>query len=335
MDMAEMLSQPEFKQTLANLGASDYQVAIDAQRFMAKAMENPLRQGIFSGDILEGIFAPKDFTDGRPIEFPLDIYAPGSEKDHVAYTIPNQGYIPSRIVEGGRVTVPTYRIGSSIGTHLHFLEHANWDIVSRMGQILEAGFVKKLNDDGFHTLITAGVDRNIGVFDSDAPAGTFTKRLVSLMKTVMRRNGGGNSTSVGRRNLSDVYMSPEAIEDIRNWNVDQVDDLTRREIMISQDGEGLSRIYNVLLHTLDELGVGQEYQLFFANELSGTMGSSDEEIVIGLDRGPSAAFLMPVRKPVEVFEDPTVHRSQRIEWYGWTSCGFAVLENRNILIGSF
>jgi hypothetical protein len=86
---------------------------------------------------------------------------------------------------------------------------------------------------------------------------------------------------------------------------------------------------------LDELGVGQEYQLFFTNELAGTMGASDEEIVIGLDRGPSAAFLMPVRQPIEIFEDNTVHRSQRAEWYGWTSCGFAVLENRNIIIGSF
>ena len=45
-------------------------------------------------------------------------------------------------------------------------------------------------------LLAAGVDRNIVVFDSDADAGQFTKRLVSLMKTVMRRNGGGNSLAI-------------------------------------------------------------------------------------------------------------------------------------------
>lgn len=334
-DFQEILNTAEARAILADLGSNDYNKAINAQRFVAKAMETPLRQGVFSGNILDGIFSPKDFTDGRPIEFPLDIFAPGSERDHVAYVIPKQGYIPSKNVEGGYVTVPTYRIGSSIGTFLQFVEYANWDIIGRMSEILEAGFVKKMNDDGYHTLLAAGVDRNINVYDSDAPAGTFTKRLISLMKSIMRRNGGGNSTSMNRRNLTDVYGSVEMVEDIRNWNVDQVDPFTRRDIMVSADGNGLTRIYDVNLHVFDELGVGQEYQLFFANDLAGTMGASDEEIIIGLDRGPTSAFLMPVRKPVEIFEDVSVHRSQRVEWYGWSSLGFCCLENRNIIIGSF
>ena len=63
---------------------------------------------------------------------------------------------------------------------------------------LEAGFVKKMNDDGWHTLLAAGVDRNVLVFDADASNGQFTKRLISLMKTVMRRNAGGNSGSLNQ-----------------------------------------------------------------------------------------------------------------------------------------
>ena len=66
-------------------------------------------------------------------------------------------------------------------------------------QVLEASFVKKINDNGWHTMLTAGADRNILVFDGDASAGQFTKRLVSLMKVIMRRNGGGNTGSSVRR----------------------------------------------------------------------------------------------------------------------------------------
>ena len=77
--------------------------------------------------------------------------------------------------------------------------------------------------------LSAAVDRNVLVYDGDAAEGQFTKRLISLMKTVMRRNGGGNSVTANGR-LSDIYMSPEGIEDIRNWGVDQVDEVTRRDL---------------------------------------------------------------------------------------------------------
>ena len=56
------------------------------------------------------------------------------------------------------------------------------------------------------------------------------------MKTVMVRNGGGNTASLRRSKLTDVYMSPEGLEDIRNWGLDQVDELTRREIFMAADG---------------------------------------------------------------------------------------------------
>ena len=79
-----------------------------------------------------------------------------------------------------------------------------------------------MNDDGWHTLLAAGVDRNIVVYDSDAMLASSLRDLVSLMKTVMRRNGGGNSASNNRGSLTDLYVSPEAMEDIRNWGVDQL-----------------------------------------------------------------------------------------------------------------
>jgi hypothetical protein len=82
---------------------------------------------------------------------------------------------------------------------------------ARATQVLEAGFVKKMNDDAWHTLLAAGVDRNILVYDADAAAGQFSKRLVSLLKVVMRRNAGGNSASVKRGQLTDLYVSPEGV----------------------------------------------------------------------------------------------------------------------------
>jgi hypothetical protein len=328
---------PELTDLLVRSGSLNKEEALAANAEFAKALELPLRQGILNGDILDGIFEPITLNQGATPEFPLDFLAPGTEKDFVAYTIPNHGYIPERHVEGDYVMVPTYDIGASIDYLLKYARDARWDVVGRAMEVMEAQFVKKMNDDGWHTLLAAGVDRNIIVYDSDASVGQFTKRLVSLMKTVMRRNGGGNSASNNRGMLTDLYVSPEAMEDIRNWGVDQVDEVTRREIYVAADGT-LNRIFGVNLHDRDELGEGQEYQLFYENVLSGELplDGADEkvEIVVGLDLRKRDSFIMPVREQVQIFEDDTLHRQKRAGFYGWAEQGFAVLDNRRVLLGA-
>jgi len=315
-------------------GSPVYAEAMDAQLELAKALELPLRQGILSGDILDNIFEVIPLTQNTTDEFPLDLLSPGTEDEHVAYTIPNAGYIPQRNVEGDYVRIPTYDIGNAIDWNLKFARDARWDIVERATEVYNMGFVKKMNDDGWHCLLSAGYDRNIVVVDSDAAAGQFTKRLVSLMKVIMRRNGGGNSTSMNRGVLTDLYMSPEAMEDIRNWNVDQVDETTRRQIMIAAGDNALSNIFGVNLHALDELGEGQEYQLFYDNELSGTLPGTDVELVVGLDLSNRRSFIMPMREEPQLFPDPVLHRQRRAGVYGWAELGFGVLDNRNCLLGS-
>jgi len=324
---------PELTDLLVRSGSTNREVALPANREFAKALELPLRKGLLSGDILDGIFEPVQLAPGAAPEFPLDFLSPGTERDFVAYTIPNHGYVPERHVESDYVMVPTYDVGSSIDYLLKYARDARWDVVGRAMEVLEGSFVKKMNDDGWHTLLAAGVDRNIVVFDSDAANNQFTKRLVSLLKTVMRRNGGGNSASNNRGVLTDLYVSPEAMEDIRSWGVDQVDEVTRREIYTAADGS-LNRIFGVNLHDLDELGVGQEYQLFYSNVLSGTLPSGDSEVVVGLDLSKRDSFIMPVREQVQIFEDETLHRQKRAGFYGWAEIGYAVLDNRRVVLGS-
>ena len=325
----------EFISLLRRSGDSDKAVAVQAQREIAKALETPLREGVLFGDVVTNIYETMSLEPGASPEFPLDLLAPGTEGEHIAYTNPGNGRIPERHVESDYVMINTYGISSSIDFLLKYAREANWNVVGRAMQVLESSFVKKINDDGWHTLLASAVDRNILVFDADAAAGQFTKRLVSLMKTVMRRNGGGNSVTAPGR-LSDLYLSPEAIEDIRNWGFDQLDEVSRREIYVANDeGPALTRIFGVNLHDVFEFGDGQEYQTYFTSDLGGSLASSDVELVIGLDQGANDSFVMPVKKTVEIFEDEALHRHQRQGYYGWAEIGFGVLDNRRVLAGSF
>ena len=325
---------PEMNQLLSRAGSLQREESLAATSELAKALELPLRQGVMSGNILGDIFEAINLQPGATAEFPLDFLAPGTEKEFVAFTIPNHGRIPERHVEGDYVMVPTYDVGASIDWLLKYARDSRWDVVGRAMDVLQGQFVKKMNDDGWHTLLSAGADRNILIYDGDASSGMFSKRLVSLLKVVMRRNGGGNSTSINRGELTDLYVSPEGHEDIRNWGVDEVDPITRRDLIVGEGGL-LVRIFQVNLHTLDELGEGQEYQNFYTTDLSGTMPAGKNEIVVGLDLRNRDSFVMPVRAPVQVFEDDTLHRQRRAGMYGWAEHGFAALDTRRVLLGAF
>lgn len=319
------------KQLVATASFNEVE-ASKAQFEFVKALELPLRKGIMSGDLIGGIFEMQDFSNVRFVEYPLDFLTPGSEADYVAYVIPNCGYIPQNAVQGDSVTVPTYMIGNSIDWCLKYAKDANWNIVDRAIEVFRDGFVKKINDDAVHALIAAGMDRNVIVYDSAASSGQFTKRLVSVMQTFMRRNSGGNSASTGRGSLTDLIISPEAMEDIRNWNIDQVDEVTRRQIFTSADG--LTSIFGVRLRAWDELGEGQEYQLYYENVLGGTLPPNKVELVLGLDLSRNDSFVMPVRQELQMFNDPGLHRQMKAGVYGWMELGVAVLDIRRVLLGA-
>jgi len=325
----------EFLGLYKDTGSNDTNKAYAAQTEFAQALTTPLREGVLVGNILGDIFETIQVEPGSTTEYPLDLISPGLEGEHVAYTNPGHGRIPERAVESDYVMIPTYSITSSIDYLLRYAREARWDVAARASQVMQAGFVKKMNDDGWHTLLAAGVDRNILVYDGDATAGFFTKRLVSLMQTVMRRNAGGNTGSANRGRLTDLYLSPEALEDVRNWGFSEISDQDRSRIY-NTTGEGpVTNVFGVALHDLDELGEGQEYQNFFTGALGGAVEASDLELVIGLDQGTNDSFIMPQKEALQVFTDPMLHRQQRVGYYGWMELGFGVLDNRRIILGSF
>lgn len=334
---------------LRRTASSDASESRSAMRSLAQALQIPLRSALLNGDILDGIFAAEVLDPSATAEYPIDFFTGDNVDDYIAYVVPSEGAIPTRAIVGDAVTVPTFDIANAIDWPLKYARQARWNIVARAMEVMEAGFVRKMNTDGWQAIISAGAGRtdfNGGApltFDANATVGQFTKRLISLMKTTMTRLAGGNSATQNRGQLTDVYLSPEALEDIRDWDGanDGVDDFTLREIFQAGDDTGrgtatgpLAGIYGVRLHSITELGVGQEFQDFF-DTLGLSMGVSDEEIVVGLDLQENDSFVMPVKEQLSIFEDDALHRRRRQGFYAWQEHGFGVLDGRRILLGSF
>lgn len=306
-----------------------------AQRALAAALSEPLRQGVFDEDNLGGIYQRMVLAPGAQANFQLDFVKPGEEDiNFTAVTLPKQGRIPERHVEGDELWVPTFRITNSIDWSLRYARDARFDIVARALDVYRMGYTRKINEDGWHTLLAAADARGLVVNDPIAQNGQFTKELISKMMTAMTRNAGGNGQA-GK--LTDVYLSMEAVEDIRAWDITEIDDVTRRDILQSA-GSNLLSLYGVRIHPMTEYGVGQEYQLYLTTVLGRSVtavDAGDAEFAVGLDLSTNDSFVQPIRQELQTFEDPALHRQQRAGFYGWLEHGYAVLDNRRLLLATF
>lgn len=329
-------SAPEMTALLKRAADGNPEVAIAAQLQIAKALESPIRDDIWFGDIIgdTGIFETEVLEPGQQPEYPKSWLTPGSVKDLIAVVCPNIGRVPERSVTGDYVTVPTYKVMASLNTPLDYIRDGRWKIVESIKTGIVNMYTAKVNDDGWHTLLAAGNTRNVVVQDGNAAAGLFTKRLIALAKTSMRRNAGGNTTSQKQGALTDVFGSLESIEDIRSWDLTQIDDFSRRQIYVGEDSDVIE-IFKTRLHGLTEFGVGQKYELYYENTLGGTLSNGKLEIMVGLDLKNRDSFVHPVREEFKTFVDPNLHRQMEWGLYGWASIGFGVLDNRRIILLSY
>lgn len=332
-------------QLLRDMASGDRRKADAARQAFAAELVSPLRRGIFDADNLGDIYTPQIIPAGSTASYPLDFVRPGEEDLYTAYTLAEQGRLPERRVEASEINIPTFKIGNSIDWDIKFMKEARWDVVKRALQVFEAGFVRKINSDGWRTILAAGADRGLVVEASGLapftgsvspistpPApGEFTKELVSRLHTAMTRGAGGNGNA-GR--LTDLYLSLEAMESVRAWDSNRIDEFTRREIFVSAE-KGLASVYGVILHPMTEFGIGQEYQDFLINVLGLALPVNTAQFVVGLDLSEKDSFVMPIKEELEVYDDEALIRYQRMGIFGWMRHGFAVLDNRRVVLGAF
>jgi len=333
-DRRAFWQRSDVQEFLRGLAHDDPIVRMKYSQAFAQELEPVIRKGIMAGDIYSDIFKPDPVEPGQSLDFPIHLLQPGEEDEYVAFTVPRTGELPVKHVEGDRVFLQTYWIANALQIDLPYVRDARWDVVQATLELFEDGITKKLNDDAWHAILAAAVNRGVYVSDSGASSGVFTRRLISLMRIAMTRLGGGNLRSRNKFKLTDIFLSLEALEDIRNWSSSEADDITRSEL--TRDPEGtIARIYGVNLHPMSELGEGQEYQRYFSEVLGGTLPAGDVEICIGMDLTKPNAFKHPVRQDLKILNNPQAVFANQVEFHGRMEVGFAVLDPRCIIIGTF
>jgi hypothetical protein len=332
------------KNLLRETASNDEVRAQDAMHKFTKAVELPIRKAFFIGDTVGSIFQREDLDPDAAPKYPLDFVGPSGERDFAAFFLPDEGTIPERRIQGDEITVDTFNLGNAIDWDLRYARVARWPLVSRALRVFRDGFTMKVNDEGWRVLVGAGVGRQDKVVSTSGTT-TFQLGLVSKMQLDMKRG-----IEFGMSKLTDLYVAPEAMFDIRNFATNQsLDFLTRRDIFLAaptQDENGnestLSTIYGTRMHELAQLGLGRDYTTYF-NQQNDALGNpvtsltASQYLVVGLDLTIDGrdAFWMPMRRDLEMFNDPTLHRKQKAGVYGWMELNFVCLDNRRVLHGKY
>lgn len=334
----------KYKEAIRMMASGDHAQIAKAAQLYTQAVNEPIRKAIFDCDIASNIFDAVDISDCGCNEYQMDFVQPGLERDYTAYAIPACGSHPRTYFESDHLTVPTYRIGNQVEWCEEHVRNSNFSAMERLMRIYQGGFVRKLNLDAWHLLITAGLNRNVVPYDPDALTGNFTKRLLTLLKLAFKRNSGGNSTCTDAHRLTDLFLSLEGMEDVLNWQEDQVAGETRHTIFMTENGPSV--VHGVRMHELHELGVGQEYQVYYTSDLSGTLPTSANsditdaandkvEIVVGLSLvSREDSFVMPVKTPLQT-RSYVCDRDGLAGMRGFMEHGLAVTDARAVMLGAF
>lgn len=322
----------EHKELLRQTASKDPAIQKEYRQALAQTLDGAFKSAVLEEDTLMGIFQKIIVPEGGDTRFPIHFLEPGDEEDHIAFVMPKEGAIPHRFIEGDEVYVSTYEVANSIDWPIRYARDARWDVIADAMDVFYYGFTRRMNDDGWKTVISSAVT-NGAVTDSDAADGALTKKLITNLQIGMKRLTGGR-----RSQVTDIFLSPEALADIRNWGASVLDETTRREVF--QGSEVLPSIFGVKLHELYDLGEGQRFQTYIEDSDGPDKSAwftSDKEFCIALDLSnrPNYPFKMPIREELGVFDDEAMHREARAGVYGWMELGFTVLDARYGMVGTF
>lgn len=299
-----------------------------ARKALAQILEEAWKSGVFEPDTVTNIFTRIDVPAGADTRFPLDFFSPTREDWYKAVVAPHLGGVPTKMVEGDEAFVPTYQIENAVSWALRYARDARWDVVRKAVDVFVDGFTRTMNDEGWHVILYAA-NSNTVQSDSSASSGAFTKTLITELQTGAKRVTGGRDNRI-----TDLYVSPEAIADLRNFDDDTVGDpFLSRLIMMGPDE--IPTLYGVRIHELQELGHGYEYQTYLDGTVGASLATNDREFVVALNLRNRDAFVMPAREDMQMFDDEALHRQGKMGVYGWLEVGFAALDTRRALLGSY
>lgn len=355
-------------QLLRDSGSTNKSVAEPAQEAFASIMSASLSRTLEPLSTANRIFTEVEVYTGRDVpEIPIDLYYGIGEGAFRVWSNGYPGGLAYNEISGfDTFRFRTSRMDSAIAWMKSYAANARMKVVERGLMRLMDEIMVKSQFNAYTVLAEAlGGARTLNqshVIASTAKVAGSARKFqlddVNRLMTKIKRlnsswaNGTTRSTTSG---LTDLYLSPEAMEEVRRMTYNPMNttatpdtaestalglpDALRMEVYRSG---GASEIYGKTLHEMNELGVGQVYNELFRQRYNATGGGAPawtvatDELIFGVDMS-LGAFARVINADTNgatfqlQVDDQHLARSEKMGYYGYTEEGWLVGNDRAIV----
>lgn len=247
---------------------------------------------IFQTEVVPAGAVPVYTNDVQPVE---------------AWYLPKFGQAPQNIVEIDEVTVPTFEITSNVEYKIRDAKHGRINIAERSMQRLTDAMVDFEETAGWSVISAAATSARTITCSAEA-ALSAAASSAGLAKIVVDAAFEKMETNRDYK-VTDIYVGPDGMFDIRAWTQNTIDPVTQRELFVNA---GLPSIYGAEIHVVHFLPSGVAYFL---------------------DTSPTSHCLgyMPIRDELQTWDNPAAIEHFRVGVVAYEEVGFTVMDNKNIV----
>lgn len=245
---------------------------------------------------VRSIFRVEELAPNAQPEYPISF-----DRTVLASYMPKYAGNVVRVLEGDVLYVPTFGIEGAYRYSMDIADQGRLDIARMADEELRSQIVAKEEAAGWSTIkgTFSGVNANQTVYCSGTTEAfhAFSKKAINAMSVQM---------DIQRRTLTDLYASPRSIADIKEWSNNQIDFTTAREIFVNGGLPG-GRIWDIQLHKVynSSLVPNSEAWGFDTNKFG----------------------VMPIRKALKTYEDPTAIQQWQIGVMARELVGFGTTDS--------
>ena len=254
------------------------------------------------------IFRPEVLEPGAQANYPISF-----DYTEVGGYLPKLGGAVTRITEGDEIYIPTFGIEGAVRYSLDVAQQGRIDIASEQMRLLKNRIIAKEEYAAWRLVkgIMSGLNATQTVFCSGVNGAGSTENFHSFSKKAV--NSLYVQMDIQRRQLTDVFLSPRSLGDIREWSTTTIDFLTQREIF-QEGGLPSDAIWDIKLRKV------------YDSKLV------DNTAAWGFDVRTYGK--MPILRPLETFEDPTAILQYEVGVLGRERVGFGVTDSWAVVLAT-
>ena len=348
---------PEQEALVKAMGSSNSVEAREAQEafaaFLGPVVAQVINQAATAGAVY--VDAPYDADDSP--SFPLDLYYNESDNYFSVISQNIAGGLPTSqdVFAGQELKIAPYRLDSAVSFLKKYARRGRLDVLAKAVERMAQEVLVKQERNAWAVILKAAAD---GVTNSDQHAfalggTTFQLNDLNLMMTRMRRINSsfaqGTPADGFSRGITDLFISPEVMEDIRAFSYNAVGgetagatatDLpnTVRDEIYRAAGAG--SLFGVNLVEIMELGPNRKY-VNLMETLDPTLmdnPTTDDDIIVGIDASKGAFVRAIATQDNSTFtalaDDQFSARSEKLGFYGHLEEGRVCVDTRAVVVGA-